>query len=30
VFTVLEAAQSLEKFGSEGVKKFLAWAEMFE
>ena len=30
VLTVLEAAQSLEKFGVEGVKKFLSWAEMFE
>ena len=28
--TVLETAQSLEKFGPEGVKKFLAWAEQFE
>ena len=30
VLTVLEAAQSLEKFGSEGVEKFLAWSRMFE
>ncbi len=30
VLTVLETAQSLEKFGSEGVRKFLAWAERFE
>lgn len=28
--TVLETAQSLEKFGHEGVKKFMAWAERFE
>ena len=28
--TVLEAAQSLEKFGHEGVQKFLAWSRMFE
>ena len=30
VRTVLETAQSLEKFGAEGVKIFLHWAEMFE
>ena len=30
VRTVLETAQSLEKFGSEGVAKFLAWSRMFE
>lgn len=30
VLTVLETAQSLEKFGHEGVLKFLAWAERFE
>ena len=30
VLTVLEAAQSLEKFGEEGVKKFLSWAKMFQ
>jgi uncharacterized protein len=30
VRTVLETAQSLEKFGREGVKKFLSWAERFE
>ena len=30
VLTVLEAAQSLEKFGREGVERFLAWAECFE
>ncbi len=27
---VAEAAQSLEKFGHEGVLKFLSWAEKFE
>lgn len=30
VRTVLEAAKSLEKFGHEGVDKFLAWAKRFE
>lgn len=30
VLTVSETAQSLEKFGHEGVEKFLAWAKMFE
>ncbi|MBQ2674804.1 MAG: HD domain-containing protein [Prevotella sp.] len=30
VRTVAEAAQSLEKFGHEGVLKFLSWAEKFE
>ena len=30
VRTVLETAQSLEKFGSERVKKFLSWSERFE
>ena len=30
VLTVLETAQSLEKFGHEGVEKFLGWAKMFE
>ena len=30
VLTVDEAAQSLEKFGHDGVVKFLGWAEMFE
>lgn len=30
VRTVLEAAKSLEKFGHEGVDKFLAWAKCFE
>ena len=28
--TVVEAAQSLEKFGPEGVSRFLGWAKMFE
>lgn len=28
--TVLEAAQSLEKFGRPGVEKFLGWAKRFE
>ena len=30
VRTVVEAAQSLEKFGREGVEKFLMWAKKFE
>ena len=30
VRTVAETAQSLEKFGHEGVMKFLGWSEMFE
>ena len=30
VRTVLETAQSLEKFGHEGVEKFLAWSRKFE
>ena len=30
VRTVLETAQSLEKFGHEGVEKFLEWAKQFE
>ena len=30
VLTVVEAAQSLEKFGHAGVEKFLRWAKMFE
>lgn len=30
VGTVLETAQSLERFGHEGVEKFLAWSRMFE
>ena len=29
VLTVAEAAQSLEKFGHEGVEKFLEWSRMF-
>ena len=28
--SVIEAAQSLEKFGEKGVKRFLEWAHMFE
>ena len=28
--TVVETAQSLEKFGPEGVQKFLKWVELFE
>ena len=28
--TVAQAAQSLAKFGQEGVEKFLSWAKMFE
>ena len=28
--TVVEAAQSLEKFGQEGVTRFLGWATLFE
>ena len=28
--TVVEAAQSLEKFGEAGVLRFLGWAKMFE
>ncbi len=28
--SVVEAAQSLEKFGEKGVKKFLHWVNMFE
>lgn len=28
--SVEQAAHSLEKFGSEGVEKFLAWAKVFE
>jgi uncharacterized protein len=28
--TVEQTAQSLEKFGHEGVEKFLAWSKMFE
>ena len=30
VRSVLETAQSLEKFGAEGVEKFLAWSRQFE
>ena len=30
VLSVAEAARSLEKFGQEGVEKFLGWAKMFE
>lgn len=30
VRSVLETAQSLEKFGHEGVKKFLSWSERFD
>ena len=30
VLSVEQAAQSLEKFGHEGVEKFLAWAARFE
>ena len=30
VRTVLETAQSLEKFGHAGVEKFLMWAKLFE
>ena len=30
VLNVLEAAQSLERFGHEGVEKFLEWAKRFE
>ena len=30
VLTVSETAQSLEKFGHEGVEKFLEWSKMFE
>ena len=30
VLTVSEAAQSLEKFGAAGVRKFLEWAARFE
>ena len=28
--TVVQTAQSLEKFGEEGVRKFLKWVELFE
>lgn len=30
ILTVEETARSLEKFGQEGVEKFLGWAKMFE
>jgi uncharacterized protein len=30
VRSVLETAESLEKFGHAGVEKFLAWAKLFE
>ena len=30
MLTVAEAAQSLEKFGADGVRKFLDWATRFE
>jgi uncharacterized protein len=30
VLTVAETAQSLERFGHEGVAKFLRWAKMFQ
>lgn len=30
VLSVEEAAQSLERFGEDGVRRFLSWAEMFE
>ena len=30
VLTVAQAAQSLQRFGQEGVDKFLAWARLFE
>lgn len=30
VLTVVQAAQSLEKFGHEGVEKFLEWVRLFE
>ena len=30
ILTVEQAAQSLEKFGHEGVKKFLSWSKKFE
>ena len=28
--TVVETAQSLEKFGPEGVQRFLKWVKLFE
>lgn len=30
ILTVEQAAQSLEKFGHEGVEKFMKWVKMFE
>jgi len=30
ILSVEQAAQSLERFGHEGVEKFLSWAEKFE
>ena len=30
VLTVAQAAESLEKFGHDGVLKFLAWSRAFE
>lgn len=30
VLSVVDAARSLEKFGYEGVQKFLSWSRMFE
>ena len=30
ILTVVEAAQNLERFGHEGVKKFMDWAGQFE
>jgi uncharacterized protein len=30
VLSVADAARSLEKFGHEGVEKFLEWAKKFE
>lgn len=30
VRTVEQTAKSLEKFGADGVRKFMAWAELFE
>ena len=30
VMTVADTARSLERFGPEGVKKFLEWASLFE
>jgi uncharacterized protein len=30
VLSIAETAQSLEKFGHEGVEKFMEWSKMFE